>query len=336
MEAFPAEPNDFRKAPIRPRQAAITTRARLHFGFLDPSGRGHHPFGSFGLSLDRPSTRLTLERAGAFEVSGPERERALRYLRSIAASAGSAEAYRLQIEEAIPPHAGLGSGTQLALAVGSAFAALEGLSLEPQEIATRLGRGARSGIGIATFAQGGAVLDGGPRKGALPKLISRLPCPAEWRVVLIFDTDVSGLAGASETAAFDSLPDFPESQSDELYRRITQGALPALARSDFASFCEQVGYLQACMGAYFAPLQGGLYASRRVGDALDWLRSEGVTGLGQSSWGPTGFAFAASEADGEALLGRLRAQIQRPGLSFALAQGRNEGAKIETGPNEIR
>ena len=329
MEAFSAQtPSASGAATVRER-ATVTTTARLHFGFLDPSGRGTRPFGSFGLSLDRPRTRLTLERAQALNVSGPERERAERYLRAIAASCGVAEAYALHIEEAIPPHAGLGSGTQLALAVGSAFAALEGLGLPPPEIAARLGRGARSGIGIATFASGGAVLDGGPRPGKLPPLISRLPFPAEWRVLLILDAGSTGLAGASETAAFDSLPDFPESETDELYRRIRLGALPALAAGDFKTFCEQVGHLQACMGAYFAPLQGGAYASARVAEALDWLRSEGVTGLGQSSWGPTGFAFAASEAEGETLLGQARARARHAGLRFELAHGRNEGATIE-------
>jgi len=331
MEAFPAQANEASEGPIQQRQAAVTTTARLHFGFLDPSGRGTRPFGSFGLSLDRPRTRLTLKRAETFAVSGPERERALRYLRAIAASAGSASAYQLQIEEAIPPHAGLGSGTQLALAVGSAFAALEGLSLAPQEIAARLGRGARSGIGIATFAQGGVVLDGGPRQGRLPELISRLPFPTDWRMLLIFDAEASGLAGASETAAFETLPDFPESETDELYRRIAEGALPALAHGDFKTFCEQVGYLQARMGAYFAPLQGGSFISPRVSNALAWLRGQGIVGLGQSSWGPTGFAFVASEAEGKALLAQARARTQRAGPSFELAHGRNEGATIEAG-----
>jgi len=316
--------------------ATVVTTARLHFGFLDPSGRGPRPFGSFGLSLDRPSTRLTLKRAEAFAVSGAERERATRYLKTIAASCGIDRAYDLCIAEAIPPHAGLGSGTQLALAVGSAFAALEGLRLEPLEIAARLGRGARSGIGIATFAQGGLVLDGGPRQDALPQLIGRLPLPADWRVVLIFDAEARGLAGASETAAFETLPDFPASETEELYRRIADSAFAAAAAGDFRTFCEQIGYLQACMGAYFAPLQGGPHTSPRVNDALDWLRGEGVTGLGQSSWGPTGFAFVGSEQKGLALLERLRGRIQRPGLSFALAQGRNEGAKIETNAREIR
>jgi beta-ribofuranosylaminobenzene 5'-phosphate synthase len=335
MAAVSAESRKSGKAPILARVATVTTTARLHFGFLDPSGRGRRPFGSFGLSLDRPRTRLTLKRAQSLEVSGPERERAERALRSVAASSGIAANYRLHIEEAIPPHAGLGSGTQLALAVGSAFAALEGLNLDPQEIAARLGRGARSGIGIATFAEGGVVLDEGPRNGGLPKLVSRLPFPAEWRVLLIFDTDATGLAGAGETAAFDALPDFPESETEELYRRIVQSALPALAAGDFTTFCEQVGYLQACMGAYFAPLQGGLYASQRVGAALEWLRGQGVSGLGQSSWGPTGFAFVASEHEGRALLDRVRAH-KHPGLGLELAQGRNEGAKVETTPREIQ
>jgi beta-RFAP synthase len=335
MEACSAHPNEA-GGVFRPRQAAVTTTARLHFGFLDPSGRGTRPFGSFGLSLDRPSTRLTLTRADTFAVSGPERDRAERYLRSIAESCGVDQAYDLRITEAIPPHAGLGSGTQLALAVGSAFAVLEGLTLKPEDIAARLGRGTRSGIGIATFAQGGAVLDSGPRAGTLPQLVNRLPFPPQWRVLLMFDDATSGLAGASETAAFETLPDFPANETDELHRRIADIALPALARADFDTFCEQVGFLQARMGAYFAPLQGGPYTSPRVSEALDWLRAQGITGLGQSSWGPTGFAFVASEEQGQALLGSLRSRTRHLGLSFALAQGRNDGALIEASPDKIR
>src|SRR5262245_53072433 len=195
MEPFPPQSRHAR-APGAPREAAVTATARLHFGFLDPSGRSARPFGSFGLSLDVPRTRLVLSRAARLTVSGPEGERAERYLSQIAVSCGIEVRYALRIEEAIPPHAGLGSGTQLALAVGSAFSALEGLELDPSEIAARLGRGARSGIGIATFAQGGAVLDEGPREGELPKLAARIPFPPAWRVLLIFDAATQGLAGA--------------------------------------------------------------------------------------------------------------------------------------------
>jgi beta-ribofuranosylaminobenzene 5'-phosphate synthase len=336
MEAFSAHSERASEAAFPPRQARVTATARLHFGFLDPSGRGKQPFGSFGLSLDRPKTRLILTPARSFQVSGPERARARRYLQTLVQSCGIHAAYKLHIEEAIPPHAGLGSGTQLALAVGSAFAALEGINLEPVEIAARLGRGARSGIGVATFAEGGAVLDSGPIGGRVPQLLKRLVFPSDWRVLLIFDENAKGLAGSSEAAAFESLPEIAESETAELRRIVVDGALPALAAKDFAAFCAHVGFLQARMGDYFAPLQGGPYTSPYVSEALAWLRQKGLTGLGQSSWGPTGFAFVASEAEGLALLDRLRAEIRHSSLKFDLARARNEGAKIETSRSEIR
>jgi beta-ribofuranosylaminobenzene 5'-phosphate synthase len=314
----------------------VTTTARLHFGFLEPSGRSSRPFGSFGLSLDQPQTRLTLKRAPKLQVIGPERERGARYLQTIAAGCGIAPNYALTIEEAIPPHAGLGSGTQLALAVGSAFAALEKIALTPPDIAVRLSRGARSGIGIFTFEHGGAVLDSGPFHGALPQIVARVPFPPHWRVILIFDPDTRGLAGDSEVAAFESLPDFPAREADDLARRIRQSALPALETSDFATFSTEIGRLQQVMGAYFAPLQGGPYVSPGVSDALAWLRDQGVTGLGQSSWGPTGFAFVDSEAEGETLLAGLRNRSGQGRLHFTLARGRNAGATIEMNPQENR
>jgi beta-ribofuranosylaminobenzene 5'-phosphate synthase len=335
MEAFAAQSSGAGNSRVPVRRVTVTTTARLHFGFLDPSGRGPRPFGSFGLSLDRPRTRLSLERANAMSVSGTEAERSEGYLRDIASTCGMARSYALRIEEAIPSHAGLGSGTQLALAVGAAFAALEGVSLSPEEIALKLGRGSRSGIGIATFAEGGAVLDAGPGSGSLPPLLSRVAFPPEWRVLLIFDSAVHGLAGANETAAFAALPDFPHDETAELSRRVTQGAFPAIKRRDFAEFCAAISDLQASMAAYFARLQGGPYTSEAVGETLAWFSRKGRSGLGQSSWGPTGFAFASSAAEGEALLAEARASASSSTLRFDLARGRNEGARIEIAHEEI-
>jgi beta-RFAP synthase len=309
---------------------SVNTSARLHFGFLDPSGRGPRPFGSFGLAIDRPQTRLTVRRGREFRVTGVDCARAEPYLRAISAGFGLDTAYHLHLYEVIPAHAGLGSGTQLALAIGSAVATLEGLPADLSEIALRLDRGKRSGIGIGTFGQGGGVLDGGPSDGALPEVLWRVRFPDAWRVLLIFDPLETGVHGASEIAAFDALPDFPEDETEELTRRILQGALPALAAQDFAAFCAEIGHLQRTMGAYFAPFQGGPYVSAGVAAVLEGLKSEGVSGLGQSSWGPTGFAFAASAAEGEMLLAAARKYAGGANLRFELARGRNEPAAIET------
>ena len=307
---------------------SIATTARLHFGFFDPSGKSSKPFGSFGLSLSEPWTRLTLRHASKNAVHGTEAERAARYLDTIRKAHGIEQAYSLDIESAIPSHAGLGSGTQLALAVGTAFGILEGLDLSPSKIAALLERGTRSGIGIATFALGGAILDSGPREATLPQLVARAPFPEPWRTLLIFDPEAKGLDGADELAAFETLPAYSEDERAELEARIVERALPALETGNFGAFCDEVGHLQARMGAYFAPLQGGVFTSRRVAGVVAALRAAGARGLGQSSWGPTGFAFAETEADGLRLLD-VASKADRTGtLRFVLTRGRNDGAEI--------
>jgi len=305
--------------------ATVATTARLHFGFFDPSGRTSRPFGSFGLSLDCPWTRLSLRHASEDLVTGPEAERAVRYLRAMTRAYRLDRTFHLHISEAIPSHAGLGSGTQLALAVGAAFGTLEGLDLSPASIAATLGRGARSGIGIATFEAGGAVLDSGPRDGALPQLVARVAFPESWRALLIFDPHAKGLDGADEIAAFDSSPTYAEAARAALEARVLERALPALETQNFNAFCDEVGYLQARMGEFFAPSQGGVFTSPRVGAVLEALRAEGVAGLGQSSWGPTGFAFAESEADAHrlhAIASKAAAEIENgASLELMLAKG---------------
>jgi predicted sugar kinase len=105
--------------------------------------------------------------------------------------------------------------------------------------------------------------------------------------------------------------------------------LPALAERDFKTFCDAIGDLQKSMGAYFAPLQGGPYVSARVAEVLGWLARQGITGIGQSSWGPTGFAFVASESEAERLLQAVRERACGSSLRFEIAQGRNRPASIE-------
>ncbi len=329
MEASnPSRPGGF-PAATPCKSVTVETSARLHFGFLDPSGRGKRPFGSFGLAIDRPETKLTLTRAPALRVTGVDCARAEPYLRAILPSLGMGDGYHLHLDAVIPAHAGLGSGTQLALAVGSAVANLEGLDLDLREIAAKLDRGRRSGIGIGTFAEGGAVLDGGPGKENLPPILCRLPFPSAWRAILVFDPDCAGLYGAQEVEAFAELPDFPERESAELCRLVVQDALPALVENDFANFSRAVGFMQRAMGAYFAPLQGGPYVSKGVAQALDVLARQGVAGLGQSSWGPTGFAFASSEKEAVTLTEALQARASGTSIRFEIAQGRNEPAVIK-------
>ena len=309
-----------------PQRVQIVASARLHMGFFDLGDAPGRRFGSIGLSLDGPVTRLTLTRAEAAQASGCEAARAARALAAAAGSLGLPGGHALHVQSAIPAHAGLGSGTQLALAVAAGLRRLHGLPADARADAQALDRGARSGIGIGLFAQGGLVVDGG--RGPLdapPPLLARLPVPESWRILLLLDRDRRGLSGAHERAAFASLPPMAAAASGAICRLVLMQALPGLAEADLPAFGDAISRVQAIVGDHFAPAQGGRFTSPRIAAALASLAERGAHGVGQSSWGPAGFAFAASEAEAAGLAASLRGA---EGLDIITCRALNRGAAI--------
>jgi beta-RFAP synthase len=313
------------------REARVAAPARLHFGFLDLNFGLGRKFVGLGMAVDAPETRLTLRRSDAgLAADGPDAARALAHLRRLVDEHGARSGFHLAVERAIPPHAGLGSGTQLALAVAAAYAALECPAAEATVLARELGRAERSGIGFAAFRSGGVVLDGG--RGAetdVPPVVARLPFPDDWRILLVFDEAHVGVHGDVERAAFAALPPFPAESSAELCRLVVVRALPALAEGDAAAFGQVIGEIQRRVGDHFAPAQGGRFASPAVAEVLAWLGSQGREGVGQTSWGPTGFALFGDAAAAEHVAHEARHRYAGVAeLAFAVVGGRNSGARI--------
>ena len=328
----------------------IEAPARLHLGFLDLHGGLGRRFGSLGLAIDAFATRIEAAPAPDFSAAGPGSARALAWARGYAAARGLKGGARLHIRASIPEHAGLGSGTQLALAVGTALERLLGPGPAPapgsdggsdggsnrdhdgRAVACLLGRGARSGIGIGAFEQGGFLCDGGSatEPGGPPPLLMRLPFPETWRVLLLLDPGHQGLYGDRERRAFAELPPFPPETAGHLCRLLLMQLAPALAEGRFAPAAAALGEIQRAVGAHFAPAQGGCYTSPAVAAALDWAGAAGYAGRGQSSWGPTGFVLVPDAAEAlrlcEALRGRFDA---RAPLDYRITGGRNRGARIE-------
>jgi beta-RFAP synthase len=144
--------------------------------------------------------------------------------------------------------------------------------------------------------------------------------------MLIYDTALPGVHGEAEIEAFKNLPPFPAESAGRLCRLTLMKALPALAEGEIAEFGAAINEIQSVVGDYFAPAQGGRFASPAV-EVLQWLTQEGIAGVGQSSWGPTGFAIVASAARGERLVATARERWPTgSGLSFELRAGRNTGA----------
>ena len=310
-------------------EVAVFAPARLHLGFLDLHGGLGRRFGGLGLAIDGFGTRLRLAPAPTPTARGPGAERALRYLDQAATALDLPPGAHIAIDEASPEHAGFGSGTQLGLAVAAALARLHGARVATPDLAKAIGRGARSGIGIGAFDSGGFLVDGGLAPGAEPApVIARLAFPADWRVLLLLDAARQGLHGSGEAAAFGKLPDFSDALAGRLCRVLLLRLLPGLAERDFAAVSSALGEIQERLGDYFSAAQNGRYSSPGVADALAWLHGQGILGIGQSSWGPTGFALLASAAEAEAVAKAAGARFGGRNLDFRIVGGRNRGADI--------
>lgn len=328
----------------------LTLRApgRLHLGFLDPAGTLGRRFGSLGLVIDGIGTEVELSAATADEVvagdasAQVEIERASRYLALLREHTGLHTPLRLQLSRVLPPHAGFGSGTQLALSIGRVFAHWHGLQLSSMTLAHWLARGLRSGIGIAGFDQGGLLVDGGPGVDGMPApLLSRIAFPVAWRVVVVQDDRHRGLSGTQEKKAIATLEPLPQTQSADICHQVLMRVLPGAASSEFAPFAAGINRVQQLLGNHFAPAQGGAYTSAAVGRIVQFIADAGRelrgadkslehgAAIGQSSWGPTGFAILPSQVSAEAAVQALRAaNLLEPGLTVSIVAGLNRGAAL--------
>ena len=313
-----------------PASVTVTVPARLHLGFLDLNGGLGRRFGSIGLAINGLKTSITFNAASQLRVTGPENERVRGYLQVMQRALDIENTCHVRIDEVVPAHAGLGSGTQIALAVAAGVRRFHGLPLDVRGDAIRLERGARSGVGIGLFDHGGLVVDGGrgPLTTAAP-VVSRMPFPEQWRILVVLDPHRQGVHGPDEREVFSKLAPSSDGQAAHLCRLVLMKALPALAECDIAGFGSAIKEMQMLLGDYFATIQGGSrFSSPDVAAALAALEDEGAYGIGQSSWGPTGFAFAPSAEEANRLIESVCRHSRCRDLDIRIVAGLNRGAHI--------
>lgn len=310
-------------------KVTVLAPARLHMGFIDLSGALGRHFGSIGVALNDINTHLTLSPAHSLSVNGPCSQRAFKSARQLCQLLKLPETVQIDLLAAIPEHIGLGSGTQMSLAIGAGLNAFYDLGLSVRDIARLTERGARSGIGIGVFEHGGLVVDGGRGPDTeTPPMLSQMQVPESWRFILAFDRRGQGLHGEQEVSAFSQLPPFPRAEAERLCYLLLMRALPALAEQNLLLFGEVITELQTAVGQHFAPVQGGIFTSPEVAVAMNWLQQQGAVAIGQTSWGPTGFCAVESPSLAESLLTDLQSRFTSEHLRFQVLSARNQGAAL--------
>jgi beta-RFAP synthase len=309
----------------------VSAPSRLHFGLLAAGGAnagGSRSFGGAGLMVEKPGVEIHIQfsdRAGVRSAPCDAlRQRGEAVLNRIVERTNSTLGlgFAVDILHAPPPHVGLGTGTQLALAITAGAARLLNRPILDAETAVQwTGRGKRSAIGVHGFFQGGFLVDGGRSAASIvAPLVARCEFPADWRIILIEPAIPEGLSGEPEQTAFDRDIAFPDSVTDRLSRLLLLGALPSLIEKDFPSFGAALDEYNRRVGECFAQAQGGVYAHLQIARIIDGLRTIGAVGVGQSSWGPTVYAIAPDPDQAAWIADRCRAdprELQRLQITSA-------------------
>ncbi|MCQ1534622.1 beta-ribofuranosylaminobenzene 5'-phosphate synthase [Methanosarcina sp. KYL-1] len=318
----------------------IVSPSRLHLTLIDLNAEIGRVDGGVGITLESPGMELSAVKADAVEVVG-DSVLADRMRKAAKSMLPEGQGIRITIEKDIPDHVGLGSGTQAALSAAAAVNEVYGLGKSIRELAVAVGRGGTSGIGVAAFEKGGFILDGGHKfkdKGAFsPSAASHVPPGPvllrqdfpDWPIVLAIP-DIKGAHDAEEVDIFKKVCPIPLAEVQEVAHVILMQMLPAIVENDMDNFGKAVNHIQA-VGFKRREVE---LQPRPVLDIMAYMRDNGASGAGVSSFGPVLYGIAGSKAEGE----KLQKEVQRMldeslGGEVLLTKARNRGADISGGPD---
>ena len=315
----------------------VSAGSRLHFGLICGAPDSGWHYGGIGLMIEDPSWRLTLSSLSESADDVLASEVVANRTRGIIESYRSEVVTELPVgircafDAEVPFHNGLGSGTQLTLALAAGLTVLAGQprpeSIAP--VAERLGRSRRSAIGTFGFDNGGFFIDRG-RSDTGERICERTSFPDEWRLVLVTPNESLGMFGTAEETFFDETSFLDANSLREITTVIEDGIRPALERQCFRQFALCLSDYGGLIGRYYSKGQGGVYSSPVIRELADWLQSKGDSVPVQSSWGPTVAIPAESVAAAERLSREITDESPGAAVRVVITSARNTGATITT------
>ncbi len=312
----------------------IRTPSRIHVTLIDLNGSLGRIDGGVGFALEHPYVEIVAKECEDVLVEGEcfNLERFRRVAEFLSGRFGVG--IEMEVKSDYKAHVGLGSGTQISLAVAKAFNDIYDLGFSVRELAHLVGRGGTSGIGVAVFEFGGFVIDGGHSRKEKPEflpssasrakpapLIARLDFP-DWKVVLAIP-ELKGFYGRSEVNLFREVCPIPLKDVRELCHVILMKLLPAVAEEDLDEFGWAISRIQR-LGFKRAEIE-------RYGNLI-WraFDSVGENAVGMSSTGPT--IYAVTDSNAKDIARTLRSFFEEEGLSCEtmITKAKNSGAEAQS------
>ncbi len=318
----------------------VETPSRLHFTLIDLNGKLGRIDGGIGVALEYPKVVLKAKTDTELVIS-PNYKIVKDAITKFYRKFKIREKVNTQIVESIPQHVGLGSGTQLSLAVGMALAKLQNMKMPIREIAEIVNRGGTSGIGVAAFQSGGFILDCGhsfglkkQKQSFQPSHFSKAPpapillrhkFPEDWFFIITEPKVKKRIHSLNESKIFSQYCPIPEIEVEKLSRLILMKVLPSLIEKDIENFGSALTEIQK-IG--FKKIEVNLQ-DPIIKQIMNFMLKKGSYGAGMSSFGPTVYGLARGRNHAEALTIAIKEFLDKTGSSVLYSRCRNKGAAIK-------
>ncbi|MHA1829993.1 MAG: beta-ribofuranosylaminobenzene 5'-phosphate synthase [Candidatus Helarchaeota archaeon] len=334
----------------------IQTPCRLHFGLIDLNGKLGRIDGGLGVSLNYPNVILEIEKLNNgqeniiegldnfiytnFNFIPPKNEIKITIQQIL--NNFDTSGIRIKIKDLIPSHVGLGSKTQLSLALGQGINKLFNYNYDVNGIAKIVKRGGTSGIGIRSFERGGFILDGGHSFGKnaqkssfLPSSASNAPpapcfvnhsLPEDWYFIIAIPNIEKGAHGQNEVNIFKEKCPIPLNQVEKISHLILMKILPAIFEESIELFGEGLTELQNLgFKKYEVNLQPKI-----IPDLMKKFLEFGAVGTGMSSFGPATYGLIKGKKQAENLMINIQNYLGERNSRVFYTNCNNSGATIKT------
>lgn len=316
----------------------IRTPSRLHFTLIDLNAELGRVDGGIGITLNKPGWDIAIE---VTDEQPEYTERVTEIFNNLSRFFQMRNKYKIIINSNIPRHVGLGSQTQLALALAKAVSIFEDQGDVPiRNLAKYVGRGGTSGIGVAAFEHGGFVLDGGHSTVNKPEflpshyseadpavVLANYPVPEDWYFVVAVPNVEHGAHGTREAAIFQEHCPLPTTEVEKVTRVILMQTLPSILEEDIESFGQSLTQLQK-IG--FKRVENELQVEV-IRKLQDFYLEKGAFGAGLSSFGPATYGVVEGESGAKKLTETAKKFLEEEGVGGEVfySNGNNSGAEIK-------